>query len=317
MPNVEGGVAVVIVNYRRPDHAQRCAASVAADGLDVLVVDNASGDGSVERLRALGLRVLERQNNDGFAAAVNTGIRATEAPFVLALNADTALAPDALRILVDHLRRHPEAAVVGPRLLAADGTALATAYRRFPGPLTLLGELTVPWGYLTQTWPRLDRYRMPPSAWEHSGAVAHIQGAAMAVRRAAWESSGGLDEGYFLYLEETEWQRRLAFLGWQIHVAPTAVVEHLGRSGAPSSAPSPEFLWSMERYLSHQRVPVRLTRVLITIGLTVSRLGLRVLGLLPDRGARSRARVADWDALWRVWRRQIRQAPSATGGRRT
>ena len=139
----------------------------------------------------------------------------------------------------------------------------------------------------------------------------------MAVRRVAWEASGGLDEGYFLYLEETEWQRRLVSLGWQIHVAPSAVVEHLGRSGDPSSAPSREFLRSMERYLSHHRVPLGVTRVLVTIGLTVSRLGLRVLGLLPVRGARSRARVADWDALWRVWRREIKQPPSAMAGRRT
>ena len=313
----EAGAAVVIVSYRRPDLALRCAASVAAEGLDVVVVDNASGDGSVEELRAAGLRVVERQSNDGFAAAVNAGFRATEALFVLVLNADTALAPDAVQILVDHLRAHPEAAVVGPRLLAADGTALATAYRRFPGPLTLLGELTVPWGYLTEQWQRLDRYRVPPSAWEHGGAVAHVQGAAMAVRRVAWEASGGLDEGYFLYLEETDWQRRLASLGWQVHVAPSAVGEHLGRSGDPSSAPSPEFLRSMERYLSHQRVPVGLTRVLVTLGLTASRLGLRVLGLVPVRGARSRARVADWDALWRAWRHEIRQRPCATAGRRT
>ena len=294
-------VSVVIVNFRTAGLAARCAASVDDATAEVLVVDNSSQDGSVTDLRTRGLRVLERQGNDGFAAAVNDGVRHTRGRVVLVLNADTELRPGAMAAMVDHLARHPDVAVAAPVLRAPDGRRIAAAYRRFPGPGVLFLELCAPLGYLVDRHPAIDPYRMRPADWRAGRPVAHVQGAAMAIRRQAWEASGGLDKRYFLYLEETEWQARLRQLGWKVEVIPTAEVMHVGRSGQPAAAPAVHFLRSAELYLCDRGMPRRVVVVLMATAVTISRVTLRLLSVLPRRGAGVRNVARLWDELWREW----------------
>lgn len=294
-------VSVVVVNYRTAGLALRCAASVDDPHAQLLVVDNNSQDGSVAELRASGLRVLERAHNDGFAAAVNDGMRHTTGPVVVMLNADTELRPGAVSALVDHLGRHPDVGVAAPVLLAPDGRRIAAAYRRFPDAGILFLELCVPLGYLVDRYPALDPYRMRAQDWRAGRSVAHVQGAAMAIRREAWEASGGLAERYFLYLEETEWQARLRDIGWTVEVVPTAEVVHIGRSGQPSAAPAVHFLRSAEVYLRDRGMPRARAVALMATAVTLSRLTLRLLSLLPRRAPSARVMVTSWDDLWRDW----------------
>jgi GT2 family glycosyltransferase len=296
--------AVVIVNYRSSDHALRTAqASARASAVDeLLVVDNASGDGSGRRLEQEGLRVLARERNDGFAAAVNAGFAATKSPYVVVLNADAEPRQSAIDRLVERLRLSPDVGVAAPRLLYADGSTQASHYRRFPGPLVLFTELSFPLGYLVMhklTW--LDPYRARPGAVR----LAHATGAALAIRRAAYDDAGPFDEGFFLYLEETEWQERATRRGWTVEAVADAEVVHLVRGGGQAAGtPSPYFVASAERYLRLRGVSRRTARTALGAGILSSCGGLRVIAaLFPSRRSAALRTAHAYDRLWAAFKR--------------
>jgi N-acetylglucosaminyl-diphospho-decaprenol L-rhamnosyltransferase len=295
------GAAVVIVNFRTAELAARCALAAAGERRvgAVLIVDSASGDGSVAALRSAGLVVLERDHNAGFAAAVNSGIAATDSAVVILLNADAEPRPGALDRLVELLEAHPGTGVAAPRLAFPDGRPQPNGYRRFPGLGTLFAELCVPLGYALIHAPRLDRYRAPEAA-RH---IAHASGAALAVRRAAFDDAGPLDEGYFLYLEETEWQRRVHERGWVIERVPEAeVVHHVRGGGHAADAPSPHFVRSAQRYLAGLGYARRTVRIVLGAAILGSRVGLRLIGAVPAARANALRRAATYDELWKVLR---------------
>ncbi len=291
--------AVVIVNHRSAELTERCAAAAAADGpAELLVVDNASGDGSVDALRGAGLDVLARAVNDGFASGVNAGFTATRAPVVVLLNPDTEPAPGALGALVGHLARTPRAGIAAPRLRNADGTPQPNAYRYAPGRATLLAELCVPAGLVLERLPALDRYRLPAAGWRAGAQVAHVTGAALAVRRAAYDAAGPLDEGFFLYLEETEWQQRVRRTGFTIELVPDAEVAHLIRGGGEAAlAPSPHFLASTRRYLALRGYSQGATDRALAATLAVSRLAAHAWDRWPGAQHGGGAHARAWDGL--------------------
>jgi N-acetylglucosaminyl-diphospho-decaprenol L-rhamnosyltransferase len=272
------GAAVVIVNFRTPQLAKRCAAvaqEAAAVG-EVVVIDSASGDGSAAELRAAGLQVQEQDRNAGFAAAVNAGFRATSAPIVIVLNADAEPDPGALDRLVEHLHRNPRVAVAVPSLRFPDGEPQPNGYRRFPGLAMMFVELCAPLGYAFAHAPRLDPYRAPAAR----RCIAHAMGAALAIRRAAYDDAGPFDERFFLYLEETEWQQRVRACGWRIErVAGAGVVHHM-RAGAGADAPPVQFVVSARRYLVGEGHSPRTTALVLNSAILCSRLGLRALAAL-------------------------------------
>jgi len=301
--------AVVIISYRSSDLAIRCAraAARAAAVDELLVVDNASGDDSVRRLEREGIRVLARDRNDGFAAAVNAGFAATSTPYVVLLNADAEPRPHAIDRLVGHLRLSPSAGVAAPRLFHADGSPQPSHYRRFPGPLLLFTELCVPLGLLMRRLPLLDPYRARPGAVR----IAHATGAALAIRREAYEDAGRFDEGFFLYFEETEWQERVARRGWTIEFVPDAEVVHLVRGGGKAAdAPSPHLVMSAQRYLRLRGASPRATRVALAAGILSSRLTLRVIAaLFPSKCAVAMRIARAYERLWAVLRGNNRALP--------
>jgi GT2 family glycosyltransferase len=287
-------VAVVIVNYRSAELARRCAEAAVAEGVaEVLVVDNASGDGSVATLRAAGVHVLARAANDGFAAGVNAGFAHTTEPIVVLLNPDCEPRPGALRALAAQLERSPRAGIAAPRLVNADGSPQPSAYARAPGLLTLAAELSLPVGLLLEHVPVLDRYRVHD--WWSGRRVAHVIGAALAVRRAAYLAAGAFDEGFFLYLEETEWQERVRAAGFTVELVPDAEVVHLIRGGGEAAlAPSPYFVASARRYLALRGHRPATVRVALGAAILSSRVTARVWERLRPSGG---ARVAAWDYL--------------------
>jgi N-acetylglucosaminyl-diphospho-decaprenol L-rhamnosyltransferase len=253
-------LSVVVVNYRTPELAARAMADAraACGGLDVeeILVDNGSGDGAALRAGRPGATVLELGENRGFGAGVNAGLAAARGRHVLLVNSDAFCRGDAAAELVAHLDAHPRAGIAAPKVLNPDGSQQLNAYRRFPSALTVFLDYCFPLSAALYGGP-LHPYVVPRARYDRPRAVAHVMGAALAVRREAAEQAGPFDERFFLYLEETEWQRRVAAAGWEIDLVPGAEVTHLGgASTGDYSFASEPFLASLERY-HHGRPAVR------------------------------------------------------------
>ncbi len=209
------GLDVVIVAFRSRELLGRCLDSLLswppADGLNVTVVDNASGDGTVEMVREHypDVTVLPQADNLGFATATNIGIRSGQAPYVLALNPDAAVAEGTLQILIDRMDADPDIGCSGPALFREDGSFDHAARRGFPTPLSALGHFTGVGRHL-DSGP-LAGYRAPEV---ERGPVDAVNGAFMLLRRDALEQIGLFDEGYWMYMEDLDLNRRLADAGW-------------------------------------------------------------------------------------------------------
>ena len=286
--------SLVVVNYRTAEMTDRCLslAAEAADGmlLEQVVVDNASGDGSVAFLRERhpGTKVIEAPTNRGFAAGVNAGFAATAAPYVVLLNPDTEPQPKALVRLVEHLRRNPSAGAVAPLLLHPGGAVQRNAHRRFPNLLTLFVDFCVPVGYALALRPNLHPHELSERESERGGAAAHVNGAALAIRRTAYEAAGGFDEGFFMYLEETEWQQRVRRLGWSIEIVPDARVTHLTRAGAAMAEITDRYLTSIYRYMGMQGHGAHRVDLVLIVATTLSRVTLATIArLFPSKRERS------------------------------
>jgi N-acetylglucosaminyl-diphospho-decaprenol L-rhamnosyltransferase len=216
-----GTVDAVIVNYRTPELTVEAARSCISDALvrDVIVVDNASGDGSPQRI-AQGLasdrvRLIALQDNRGFGAGNNAGAAASRAEFLFFLNSDAALTPGALGTLVHALETHPGAGVAAPRLVLGDGVT------EQPGAY---GKLPTPWSILCRTGGRACPLE----------AAEWVSGAAFLVRRELFEQLGGFDERFFLYYEDLDFCRRVRSRRLGVKVVEGATVIHKGGASQPS-----------------------------------------------------------------------------------
>ena len=220
----EPDVSVIVVNYRTEAMSARAltdaARSAAPYRAELVVVDNGATEASTAALRAAVPEavVVPEPENRGFAAGVNAGVRAATAPFLFVVNSDGFARPGAVATLLRHAGAHPRAGVVAPRLVHADGSLQINAYKRFPSLLTLFAEFCLPLHPLHGT--RLHPHALSRAAIGNAGPIAHAMGAALLVRRAAYDAAGPLDESYFLYLEETEWQRRVWGAGWEVRIEP-------------------------------------------------------------------------------------------------
>jgi len=220
-------VACVVVTYDALPWIERCLESVA--GIETVVVDNGSSDGTVDvvRERFPQVRVIE-SSNDGLAAGWNRGIAETGSEHVLVLNADAWLVEDALSRLVAAADRHPRAAAVGPKLLNPDGS-LQRSVRGFPTTWRLATEYL----YLRKLAPRsrsLNAFYGAGFDHESERAVEWVMGACFLLRRNAYDEVGPFDERFFLFSEEVDWMRRATDRGWSVVFTPEARCVHV--SGA-------------------------------------------------------------------------------------
>ena len=218
-----GDVSAVVVTYDAMPWLESCLRSLA--GVQCVVVDHGSGDGSVETARALGATVIE-QENLGLAAGWNRGLRETDSRYVLILNADAWLVGDALDRLVAFADAHPRAAVVGPRMRNPDGT-LQRSVRGFP----TLWRLATEYLFLRKLAPHTQALNaFYAGGFDHESVTEaeFVMGAAMLVRREAIAEVGPLDESFFLFSEEVDWCYRFEQAGWQVYFTPEAEVVHVG-----------------------------------------------------------------------------------------
>jgi len=225
MADADARAACVVVTYDALPWIEQCLESVAE--VDTVVVDNGSGDGTVDvvRERFPAVRVIESENR-GLSAGWNTGIRATASEHVLLLNADAWLLDGALSALVAAADRHPRAAAIGPRLENTDGT-LQRSVRGYPTAWRLATEYL----YLRKLAPRsraLNAFYGAGFDHAREREVEWLMGACLLVRRAVFDEVGSFDERYFLFSEEVDWMRRAADRGWSVVFTPDARCVHVG-----------------------------------------------------------------------------------------
>jgi N-acetylglucosaminyl-diphospho-decaprenol L-rhamnosyltransferase len=230
-------VSVVLVTYESAEDLAACLATLpAAAGpheLEVVVVDNASRDGSAEIARRLGVKVLENPANLGLSRAIDLGAAATDAPWLLLVNPDTRLAPGALARLLATAAADPTIGCVGPHLRNSDGSEYPTG-RRFPS--ILVGALHAALGTVWPGNPATRHYHMADLDRSRPVQVEWVSGACMLLRREAYEAAGRFDAGYFMYFEEMDFCLRLARAGWRVVYDPGAEVTHI-LGGSTRSAP--------------------------------------------------------------------------------
>ncbi len=228
-------LSIIIVSWNVRELLRRALAALyaswgAAPGLEVIVVDNASSDGSVAMLEAEFPQVTRIANseNRGFPGGNNQGLAAASGDFILLLNPDTEVLGDALPRMVACMEARPHVGMLGPQLLNPDGS-VQSSRRRFPTLPILFGEST----WLQRWLPRraLRAYYAQDTGDEVEQAVDWITGAAMLTRREVVAQVGGMDEGFFMYSEELDWCRRVKAAGWDVVYYPAArIIHHEGKS---------------------------------------------------------------------------------------
>lgn len=315
-------VAIVIVNYRTTDLVRDCLASIAADEAArriarVIVVDNDSGGDADEVLQAtaeqwrgtLAVDFIPAGVNGGFAAGNNVGARKIlaeypETEFIFLLNPDTLIEPGAVNALTDFLDQHPQVGIVGSRLLEPDGRLQASA-NAAPSPLTEFLRAA----RLGSLWPILPRVVISAPPCDHAHACDWVTGAALMARREIFEKVGLMDEGFFLYFEETDFCLRAKKAGWEIWHEPASRIVHLegAATGLNAAArPRPKYWFDSRRRFFRKHYGI--LGWFAADGLWLFGCMLRPLRKLfrpQDQISRDPPRftrdliLGDWQALWR------------------
>jgi N-acetylglucosaminyl-diphospho-decaprenol L-rhamnosyltransferase len=275
-------LAVIIVSWNVRDLLTRCLDSLFAEldssAIDarVIVVDNASSDGSVEMVRSRypRIEVIASEKNLGFAGGNNIGlnhIRVMEqgVEFVLLLNPDAEVQPSAIKTLLDVIRSRSDVAVVTSWLSYSDGSFQHSAFH-FPGLAQLYIELLPAPARLYES--RLNgRYPQRLYAASQPFEIDHPLGAVMLLRAEAIRQAGLFDEGFALYCEEIDWCARFKEAGWHLLCVPSAhVIHHSGKSTSQVRVEAFIKLWTA-RYRLHKKhpqfAPLWLARLIVRLGM--------------------------------------------------
>jgi hypothetical protein len=242
-------LGIVIVSWNTRDLLRACLQSVQASVGDftyrVIVVDNASSDGSVDMVRQVfpDVTVIANAENLGFPAANNQGFRALgleqgcgdDTPrYALALNPDTEVPPDALRDMIAYMDADPTIGVAGPKLVLLDGSLDMACRRSFPTPEISFYRMVG----LSSLFPRsrrFGRYNMTYLDPDTEIEVDSVVGAFMLVRRAAIQRVGLFDDVFFMYGEDLDWAFRIKQAGWRVMYNPRVTVKHVKRAASRQS----------------------------------------------------------------------------------
>ena len=242
-------LGIVIVSWNTRDLLRDCLDSLAkAEGdvaFEVVVVDNASSDGSAEMVAAEfpDVTLIASQENEGFTGGNNRGLRAlgfekhgpdTAPRYALALNPDTVVPPTALRAMVDYMDADSSIGVAGPKLVMLDGNLDKACRRSFPSPEVSFYHMIG----LSKLFPhskRFGRYNMTYMDPDTETEVDSVVGAFMMVRREAIQRVGLFDETFFMYGEDLDWAYRIKQAGWKVMYNPRVTVTHVKRAASRQS----------------------------------------------------------------------------------
>jgi N-acetylglucosaminyl-diphospho-decaprenol L-rhamnosyltransferase len=230
-------LSIVILNFNTRDQLRVCLESLQQEGstslsgasirAEVVVVDNASSDGSAAMVAAEfpWVRLIRSPRNGGFAYGNNQALARCEGAMVLLLNPDTTMPRGGLARLMACLDDHPEAGIVGPKLLRPDGSMHRACRRAFPTPAVAFYRFSG-LSRLFPRSPRFGRYNLTFVDPDVAIEVDSVCGACLLVRRSVLERIGPLDERFFMYGEDLDWCMRTRQAGWSVRYEPSVVVQH-------------------------------------------------------------------------------------------
>lgn len=225
-------ISIVIVNWNGKDLLLRCLESlterVTSKDIEIIVVDNASCDGSAEAVRQSypEVKLIRNGKNEGFARGNNIGIAVSDGKYVCLINSDVLVLKDCLENLYAFMESHPSAGISGPQVLNPDMT-IQYSCRRFP---SLWNNFCFAFG-LARRFPNRKFFsgeQMSFFAHEKVMLVDALSGCFLMVRREAMERVGLLDEKFFIYCEDIDWCKRFRSIGWEIIFNPKAKAIHYG-----------------------------------------------------------------------------------------
>jgi GT2 family glycosyltransferase len=273
-------VDVVVVSYNSRDDLRPCLEPLLpVDGVHAIVVDNASPVESLSVLEGLPVTTIPLDHNGGFAHGCNAGWHAGSSPYVLFVNPDARVDPDALVRLAAVLDSESDVAIVAPRIVESDG-ALDFSQRRFPRLTSTYAHAL----FLNRLFPRAawsSELVRDPAAYDRPASPEWASGACLLVRRTLLEQLGGWDEGFFMYCEDKDLCRRARSAGFSVRYVPDAVVRHEGGASAPRASLAHVLAESRLRYARKHRSRVAAELERAGIGLTA------LTHLVVSRGGRA------------------------------
>jgi len=273
-------LSVIVLSWNVRDLLRACLCSLLTDdrrltiagssslvnrlsSVEIIVVDNASTDGSAEMVAREfpTVRLICNETNLGYARANNVGIAASRGRYILLLNSDTVVPAAALAKLVAFMETHPEAAACSPQLVGVDGRPQPYAFGCDPTP-----------GYLLRRGLYRLLLRRPLHDWDTAKVqeVDWVSGACLLVRRSAIDQIGLLDERFFMYFEDNDWCRRMRAAGWQIYYNPAIAITHIGGQGLVQNPAAQRAYYRSLEYFYAKHFGW-LARGLLRIGLAIYR----------------------------------------------
>ncbi len=291
-------LSVIIVNYNVRAFLENAIAAMqrALRGLDgeIIVVDNASDDGSAEMVRAKfpGVQLVENRENLGFSKANNIALKRSRGNLLLLINPDTIVQEDTLRVMMRFFAAHPDAGLAGCKILNPDGTFQLPCRRSFPTPWVAFTKV---FG-LSFLFPRtrlFGKYNLTYLNPDETYPVDAVSGSFMMIRRDVLEKVGGLDESFFMYGEDIDWCFRVAQAGFKVYyVHETAIVHYKGESTRRSNIDElKHFYGAMELFVEKHYTHSAIVRFFLKWGIA-----LRGLAATLARGGRPAA-TALFDGL--------------------
>lgn len=229
-------LSICIVNYRARDYLRDCLDSIYSSGIshpfEIIVIDNYSGDGSPEMIKTsfADVKLFENQDNLGYTIPMNHALRQASGEYLIQLNPDTLVEPDAFNRLVDYMDEHSNVGICTPKVLNRDGTLQKQCRRGSSRPWDAFAYISG----LAKMFPKskwLNGYLLNYLDDNSVHEVESVSGSCMFIRRGVVDQIGYLDESYFAYQEDADFCFRARKSGWKIAYVPSAQVFHFGGEG--------------------------------------------------------------------------------------
>ena len=229
-------LSIVIPTYNAHEWIAQCLDSIRlhrpAAGYEIVVVDDKSSDDTVSIVKREfpDVRVFSNEKNLGFGKTVNVGLQASSGEYILVLNNDTWMHAGTLDAMIAYLDAHPDAGIIGPKVLSSDGTLQQQCRRRIPTPAAALLYFTGVARMFPKS-PSVARYLMTAADENTTTEVDAVSGACLMVRREVVDRLHGFDPEYYLYGEDMDFCWRTKLAGWKVVYVPGAVITHFGGQG--------------------------------------------------------------------------------------
>ncbi len=262
--------SVVIVNYNSGRFLENCLRSLEGENVEIVVVDNNSQDGSIERAREKfpKIRYILNSQNLGFARACNIGARDVRSDFILFLNPDTEVLPGAIRGAEDFMLRNRKCGILGGRVLNPDGSTQFTL-RRFPSYINIFFGRDSPLRRAFPKNPFSKHYLYLDLDYSKPHKVDMVCGAFMFVRREVFEELSGFDEGFFLFVEDTDLCYRAKEKGWEVWYFPQKVCIHYQNEHPKGRGERFFHSMGMYRFFKKHYAPPKTFDFLLRFGLSI------------------------------------------------